>query len=348
MPNNPHLSPPAQDRDPTVAIIMTVLSAGLVTGLSLYLAANLVNRFMPNSEERCSEDNPCNEGLLCNRAGKCEPDTSPTVCRENDPDQTCYCPAPRVRDEASGSCQRKPLLPASCDGEVYRLLAELMETQKSCKKSIAGNITSCEPEDIRKFMLKEKQFNRILNRAPSTSWVLFPPARPKLDGSWPNPATFDKYLKNLSYDVESLREASYILVLSHATLDKNPTNDALLQQRISFAYKLILALRKDEPGWQASVRPKLMGFPIPPEQPIKNADFQPLPGVHLPDVNVITGDNRDQVRYSKAFESLRNPDSGVLTQQEYDDLENALNRSVTIIPIFCPLPTEEPQPTAAL
>jgi len=347
MPNSKLLSSQAQDRDPTVAIIMTVLSAGVVTGLSLYLLSTFIFRFWPTSIERCGDDNPCAIGQECSM-GKCERDTSPQVCGTDDPSPTCYCPAPRFRDDEDSRCRNKPRLPPSCDEGLYELLAELQDTQKTCKKTVEGDAASCQPEDIRKFMLRHTQFDRILSMAPSTSWVLFPAGKPRLDGSWPPPATYDVYLRNLGYDRQALKDASHILVLSHATMDRNPKNDALLQVRLKLVYRLLQDLDKSDPGWSSSMQAKLMGFPIPPDQPIAVESLKSNdPRVTLPGINVVTGTNNEQVRYSRFFDILRDRTPGSLTQQQYDDLENTLNRSVTIVPIFCDLPAERPQPAAA-
>lgn len=114
---------PAPDRDPnpTYGVVATVVCAGLVTALSLYLAGGLIVRFMP--AKKCNDANPCDSGLRCDEgSGKCvKPPPGQMLCHEGDPEGTCFCPAPK--SWIDGECQYKPPPPAECDAATSQLRA---------------------------------------------------------------------------------------------------------------------------------------------------------------------------------------------------------------------------------
>lgn len=321
---------PNNDRDPTYGVVATVVCAGLVTALSLWLAGGLLKRFIPR--EKCSQDNPCASGLRCDMAaGECyAPAREQMVCRTGDRQGTCFCPSPRAWID--GTCQYKPPPPAECDASTSELLRELIEAQKSCKERLQADATSCAPGDIREFMLKHRQFNAILNKFSATSWVLFPEGKPPLRGRWPTrKEESEHYNAGLKYDEALLEEASHILILAHAPNDNDSKNDVRLQKRLEHGFKLIQDLAGDDVAKRNRWQRKFLAFPIPPEEPVQIDDF-----LKTEYANIVTWDDDSQVRYGKMLETVRGGEQ--ISADEWNDLEKALNLSVTIVPIPCDAP----------
>lgn len=325
--HNPSDDPP---RDPTIPIILSVLIAGAVSALSLYFIGNvLLPRVFGTEVATCNIDNPCLDGMQC-RKGKCVPrPRGEKICGPDDAPGTCHCP--ETREWVGDRCIRKQSPAPSCDTEAFTLIAKLREAQQRCKKQVQGDITSCRPADIRQFMLEQDQFYKILNKFPSTTWVLFPPARPKLDGTWPSKPVLQHYVSNLRFDEPLLNEAANILFLSHVTNDQNPRNDAFLQERLKFGFRLVQELASQDPERWSKMREKFLPFPIPSDQPVTPDDIR-----SAGEVNLIAWDQDSQFRYGKMLETLRK--GGDLGKNEWDELTAVFNRSVTIVPVLCELP----------
>lgn len=325
---------PAPDRDPnpTYGVVATVVCAGLVTALSLYLAGGLIARFMP--AKKCNDANPCDSGLRCDEgSGKCvKPPPGQMLCREGDPEGMCFCPAPK--SWIDGECQYKPPPPAECDAATSQLLAELLATQKSCRERLHADATSCAPGDIREFMLKNKQFNAILNEFSATTWVLFPGGKPPLKGRWPTKQVeLNHYAAGLKYDEVLLEEASSILILAHAVNDNDSKNDLRMQKRLEHGYRLIQELAGDDVAKRNRWQRKFLAFPIPPENPARVDDF-----LKTQYANIVTWDDESQVHYGKLLQAARD---GQISAGEWQELETALNMSVTIVPIPCDPPPSD-------
>lgn len=330
MPEPQAKSSPHNEPDPTYGVVATVAIAGLVTALVLWLAAGLLNKFIP--VEQCGPENPCNPGLRCDMAaGKCYvPPPELMVCRTGDPEGSCFCPSPRAWID--GTCQYRPPPPAECDEEISELLRELLAAQKSCKERLHADATSCAPGDIREFMLKHQQFNTILNKFSATSWVLFPEGKPPLQGRWPTrKAESAHYAAGLKYDEALLEKASYILILAHAPNDNDTKNDVRMQKRLEHGFRLIQDLAGEDVEKRIRWQRKFLAFPIPPDEPVQIDDF-----VKAKYANIVTWDDESQVYYGKMLEALRG--GGQIGAREWGELDKALNLSVTIVPIQCAAP----------
>ena len=131
--------PQAPDRNPTVAIITTVVLAGVVTALSLFLIGRLLIRYLPTEVYRCNLDNPCEDGSEC-RQGQCVEGPVEVACRAGDAlDTGCYC----FWEKVDGRCTREPPAPPTCDDELSTLLDELKFTLKDCSAKLKGaDVTS--------------------------------------------------------------------------------------------------------------------------------------------------------------------------------------------------------------
>jgi hypothetical protein len=315
-------------RDPTIPIVMSVMFAGFATALSLYLIGKLLFQVFDRPAPVCSIDEPCLDGMQC-RQGKCVPLAErDRICLPDAPKGTCYCPEPR--EWVGDRCVRKDPPPTSCDAEAFALLTRLRETQQRCQKQVKGDITSCRTADVRQFLLENGQFHKILNKFPATTWVLFPPSRPRLDRPWPSKTMFEYYMSNLRLGERLLDDAWNILVLSHATDDNDPSNDAFLQERLRFGFRLVQELAAHDAQRWSRLREKFLAFPIPTDQRLTFDDFKAIGEIHI-----VAWDEDSQIRYSKLLERARKDD---LRRNELDELLGVFSRSVTIVPVPCELP----------
>lgn len=354
--------PPTVGLDATTRVLLALTGLMAVTiSVVIYMAVFVhpdatsmdVDTETPAAADalRCNassvETQACPDNHYC-RFDTCVPLDRPLACSAGESCRDCDCAAGLVchhnRCVDQDRVDRAPLI---CQ-ENERLSAAVKTLAAKCaerKKSVDDIVTSgaCSVADWEELALEDEEFDLLLAAFPNRFAVHFPVGRPHLKGrDWPSSGEREHALGQLRGFREPLTSAKQIFVIGRASPDgSQQTNHLLALGRMTLVSELIhTVIYEGIPETQRSQkRIRIRSFTLPTSKPIdpkryKSTYLDNPPGLApLPQEPLVTWDT-PSLRSLK--EKLADP--ALLARgngREWDELFNAVNRVVLVIPIPC-------------
>lgn len=302
--------------------------------------------------EACDASTPegsaqCPAGKYCLH-DRCVPIDDLAVCREGDSCRDCDCDIGLVchnfRCQDPAKLERAPLECASNEA-LSKAVRNLQNKCASREKSLGELVStrSCTPADWEQLAIDDPQFDLILAAFPGRFSVHFPVDRPKKGVEWPTRAVKESYRAQLRSYKEALTRAKQIFVIGRASPDGDRTrNHDLAVRRMDMVTQLIGEVVNE--GLAETERKQI------PIQPFAMRDAKPLNPerfkksyLDVRDVAtgkaaataspIVTWDEPSQRRLQRLL------DGGIdlkdTSSRDWNELFNAINRVVLVVPIPC-------------
>lgn len=193
---------------------------------------------------------PCNEhGKIC-IDNKCVEDLDiPETCQVNDAcggPEACSCDPP-LSCQANKCVDPQAVEPKADVCAKTAVLDALTQLREKC----AGDFHSCKGSDVKKFIITNPDFDRLMAEFPGTLTLHFPDGKPALSGlgaAWPEDDIRNNYVKDLQPSVQALREAQHIFLIARSSPGGSKNRNYLVAvERGKLAKEFLLeALRSDE------------------------------------------------------------------------------------------------------
>jgi hypothetical protein len=299
--------------------------------------------------EACDASTPegsamCPPGKYCMH-DKCTPIDDLSICGEGESCRDCDCEQPLVchnfKCQDPAKLERIPLECAKNE-ELAKAVRNLQNKCATREKSLGDLVStrSCTPSDWEALAIDDPQFDLILAAFPGRFSVHFPTGLPKKDQKWPTKQVREHYRGSIARYRDQLVRAKQIFVIGRASPDGDrKENHDLAVRRMDMVTQLIgevvnLGLSETERK-QIPIQPFAMrdAKPLNPER-FKSSylDIATKPG-EKQSSPIVAWDELNQRRLQVML------DGGIdlkdQATKDWNELFNAINRVVLVVPIPC-------------
>lgn len=332
---------PPHEKDLFVSrALLTTHAVGLgIFGVAFSFALHLLNPPAPPDDCDVSAEGSCPPGMECN-AGVCiKAEDARPFCEFGKSCEGCNC----TGSCDSGVCIEPRVGLTACDDPgTQRLIQDLVAKHGQCKEKVGASFTGCQAPDVREFLINHPEFKRIEQTFPDVTLLTFPSGKPAnvlpasetrgQRGGWPDAKTRAFYVSRLREAIPAFKQAQYILIFGRASSSGNMHADfSFAQARVAWARSLILeeAAGKDLDA-RSKINAKILEFSLGAESGLRSPEF-----AKMSKLRVATHRSEELRSLLAAADRERN---GTLSAGEREEIEERINRSVTIVVINCAPP----------
>ena len=297
----------------------------------------------------------CPAGKYCLH-DKCVPIDDLAMCGEGDSCRDCDCEAPLVchnfRCQNPAKLERAPLECARNE-ELAKAVRNLQNKCASRDKSLGDLVStrSCTPSDWEALAIDDPQFDLILAAFPGRFSVHFPTGLPKKGQAWPTKPVREHYRAAIGRYREALGKAKQVFVIGRASPDGDrQQNHDLAVRRMDMVTQIIGEVVNE--GLSETERKQI------PIQPFAMRDAKPLNPERFKKSYLDVEHKNGQKMSSPIVawdETTQRRLQGLLdggldlkdqSSKDWNELFNAINRVVLVVPIPCDGSEYKPPKTA--
>lgn len=303
----------------------------------------------PELAEACDASTPegaaqCPPGKYCLH-DKCAPIDDLAVCGEGESCRDCDCDTGLVchhfRCQDPSTLVRAPLECARNEA-LAKAVRNLQSKCASRDKSIGDMVSmrACSPADWEALAIDDPQFDLILAAFPGRFSVHYPTGLPKKSGqSWPTRQVREHYRGQLRRYKESLATAKQIFVIGRASPDGNrDDNYGLAVRRMDMVTQLIGEVVNEGLAETERKQVPVRAFAMRDAKPLNPERFKSsyldtqgkTAGQSSP---IVTWDETNQRRLTGLLDG--GLDLKDQSSRDWNELFNAINRVVLVVPIPC-------------
>lgn len=331
--------PAPPDNDLFISRVFLTLYAFIVGILAVILSATMSLIGRCNVEGTSCDpsfEGECGPGMECN-AGMCVRSEKKPLCEVGEACGACECLGPSSCE--AGVCTAPPAQHPVCEArETQQLIRDLVKMHAGCKASVGSSMTGCAAQDVRKFLIEHPLFQTIERTFPDATVITFPSGEPAARAPsgegrggrsrWPDAKTRDFYAARLRDAIPALEAANYILIFGRASPTASEVHDfSFAQSRVAWARDFIVQAAGKTVDERQRMAGKILDFSLGGASMLTFDDFAGRANLRFS-----THRSAEQRRLAGAVARHK---KSPLKPAERQELEELINRSVTIVAIPC-------------